>query len=166
MAGYFEDAEATHAVRRGRWLRTFDLGSIDEQGHLRVQARRVDLILSGGENVYPREVEAVLEEHPHVREAAVLPEEDPTWGQVPVAWIAFQGAPPSMDALIQHCRARLASYKVPRRFIQVSALPRNAAGKIDRALLGSDFQDRATDHFAGRSLPESWSDVGPGRHLR
>jgi acyl-CoA synthetase (AMP-forming)/AMP-acid ligase II len=95
-------------------------------------ARRQDLILSGGENVYPAEVEAVLAAAPGVEEAAVIGVPDPEWGQVPVA--AVVGGL-SEKSILDHCRARLAGYKVPKQVYRVAELPRNAGGKVDRAAL-------------------------------
>ena len=114
------------------WFRTGDLGSIDSHGRLVVHARRGDLIISGGENVYPAEVEGALLAHPDVREAAVLPAPDERWGQVGVAYVSGTA---SENALRDFLRERLARYKIPARFIFLEALPRNAAGKVDRARL-------------------------------
>jgi len=95
-----------------------------------VHARRGDLIVSGGENVYPAEVEAALLEHPAVREAAVLPASDERWGQVGLAYVVTTA---SDGELRDFLRTRLAKYKVPARFVHLRELPRNAAGKVDRA---------------------------------
>lgn len=115
----------------GEWLRTKDLGHLDSRGRLTVHARRVDLIVSGGENIYPAEVEAVLSESPLVLDVAVAPMADETWGQVPVAFVVWRGAPMA-EALDAHARARLAGFKVPRRWVTVESLPRNASGKLLR----------------------------------
>lgn len=114
------------------WFHTGDLGELDSRGRLRVHARRTDLIISGGENVYPAEVEAALLAHPLVREAAVLPAPDERWGQVGVAYVATTAAESELRDFL---RDRLAKFKVPARFVVVPALPRNAAGKVDRAAL-------------------------------
>jgi len=116
------------------WFRTGDLGELDARGRLVVHARRSDLIVSGGENVYPAEVEAALRTHPDVVECAVLPWPDEHLGQV--GWAAVVVRRPVVEReLREHCRARLAGFKVPRRFVLVDALPRNAGGKMDRAAL-------------------------------
>jgi O-succinylbenzoic acid--CoA ligase len=117
------------------WFRTGDLGSIDSHGRLVVHARRGDLIISGGENVYPAEVEGALLAHPGVREAAVLPAPDERWGQVGVAYVSGTA---SENVLRDFLRERLARYKIPARFVFLEALPRNAAGKVDRSRLASD----------------------------
>lgn len=115
----------------GEWLRTKDLGHLDSRGRLTVHARRVDLIVSGGENIYPAEVEAVLAESALVLDVAVGPMADETWGQVPVAFIVWRSAADA-GSLEAHARARLAGFKVPRRWVTVESLPRNASGKLLR----------------------------------
>ena len=123
----------------GPWLSTKDLGSLDERGRLTVHARRVDLIVSGGENVYPAEVEAVLRESGLVDDVAVVPVEDETWGQVPVAIVVWK-AEPEDAGLLAFARARLAGFKVPRRLVARAELPRNASGKLLRhVLMGAGF---------------------------
>jgi O-succinylbenzoic acid--CoA ligase len=132
MAGYLDDAQATAEALRQGWLLTGDLGRLDGRGRLTVLARRTDLILSGGENVYPAEVEAVLATHPAVVEVAVVGRPDARWGQVPVAVVVPRpGA--SLGELRPWVGARLAAFKVPAEVLPVSALPRTAAGKVDRA---------------------------------
>jgi O-succinylbenzoic acid--CoA ligase len=118
------------------WLHTKDLGSLDERSRLTIHARRVDLIISGGENVYPAEVEAVLGESPLVEDVAVAPRADTTWGQVPVAFVVWR-AGPQPQALLTFARERLAAFKVPREVVSVAALPRNANGKLLRHHLGA-----------------------------
>lgn len=132
FAGYFGDEAETHQTLWKGWLRTRDLGALDERGRLRVFSRRTDLIISGGENVYPAEIEAVLLATAGVREAAVLGVADPRWGQVPVAVISGTADEAS---LVRACEARLARFKQPRRFLFVPELPRNATGKVDRLRL-------------------------------
>jgi len=124
------------------WFATGDLGSLDERGRLVVHARRGDLIVSGGENVYPAEVEAALLAHPDVLECAVLPCPDEELGQVGHAAVVVRGLLGDAE-LRGHCRARLAAFKVPRRFVLLDALPRNAAGKVDREALARLLQTGA-----------------------
>jgi o-succinylbenzoate---CoA ligase len=134
MAGYLDDAEASAAALADGWLRTGDVGTLDNQGRLHVLARRFDLILSGGENVYPAEVEAVLSAHPAVAEAAVVGRADRAWGEVPVAAVVLRpGA--ALEGLTDWVRNRLASFKVPRDVVVLPALPRTALEKVDRAAL-------------------------------
>ncbi|MDQ3810277.1 MAG: o-succinylbenzoate--CoA ligase [Chloroflexota bacterium] len=119
-----------HPPRTG-WLSTGDLGYLDDDGYLFVLDRREDLIVSGGENVYPAEVEAALLAHPLVEDAGVFGLADAEWGLVPAAVVKTR-APIQVEELVRFCRARIAGYKVPRRVTFADALPRNAAGKLLR----------------------------------
>ena len=121
-------------VSQPGWLQTKDLGELDSQGRLIVLSRRTDLIVSGGENVYPAELERVLAGHPAVREVAVGARADAKWGQVPVAALVWRSAPEDLTAW---CRERLAAFKVPKAFISLESLPRNANGKVDRRALAA-----------------------------
>jgi malonyl-CoA/methylmalonyl-CoA synthetase len=142
FSGYWRDPEKTAAsfVGRpdgGRWFRTGDLARRDpETGYVTLLGRRHDLILRGGLNVYPREIEEVLAAFPGVREAAVAGRPDPEWGEVPVAWIVPEDSPSphgiDPDALLAHCRTHLAPFKVPAEIRLVDDLPRNALGKLQR----------------------------------
>ncbi len=146
--GYHARPEATAAALRDGWLHTGDLGYLDPEGYLYVVDRRSDLIISGGENVYPAEIEAALLAHPAVAEAGVVGVADPRWGQVPVAWIVPRAeAAPDVAALLAFCRERLAAYKMPRRIIVAAELPRTASGKLRRAALRErlDTSDSAPD---------------------
>jgi O-succinylbenzoic acid--CoA ligase len=136
MQGYLNHPEASARVLRGGWLHTGDIGCLDAQGALRVLDRRDDLIVSGGENVYPAEVESVLLEHPSVAEAGVAGVPDADLGSRVAAWIvAAPGSVLSVEELERHCRARLAGYKRPREYRLVDALPRTASGKLLRRQL-------------------------------
>lgn len=136
MAGYDHRPEETARALAGGWLHTGDVGYLDEQGYLYVLDRREDLIISGGENVYPAEVEGVLQEHPAVAEAGVVGLPDATWGQAVLAAVRLRpGFEASEEALRQFCRERLARYKVPARILFVEALPRTASGKLLRRRL-------------------------------
>lgn len=140
MAGYYQDPDATALAFDGDWLRSGDIGTMDGAGCLRVLDRRTDLIISGGENVYPAQVEAVLLAHPHVQEAGVVAVSDPEWGQRPLAFVVLaDGARASSTELLAHCRARLAAFKVPTAVHIVDALPRTAAGKLQRHRLRERF---------------------------
>jgi len=134
MLGYDGDPSATTSALDSGWLRTRDLGTLDAQGHLTVHARRSDLILSGGENVYPAEIEAALLAIPGVVDAAVVGRDDATWGQVPIAGVVLaNGAvPQSIDDALA---TRLPRFKRPRALVALPELPRNAMGKVDRAKL-------------------------------
>ncbi len=133
FVGYDRRPAETTAALAGGWLRTGDLGSIDEAGCLTVVDRRDDLVVSGGENIYPAEIEAVLLAHAAVEDAAVVARPDARWGSVPVAAVvARPGCSIDPAELAAHCRARLAAYKVPVAFQPVAALPRSAGGKLLR----------------------------------
>jgi len=139
MRGYVQRPEETAKTLRGGWLHTGDIAVRASDGSLGILERRSDLIISGGENVYPSEVEAVLLEHPAVAEAAVAGIPDGDFGQRPAAWLVFRpGAAPEDEQLRAFCCSRLAGYKVPVAFHGVAALPRNASGKLlRRELSGS-----------------------------
>ncbi|MBA2764356.1 MAG: AMP-binding protein [Thermoleophilaceae bacterium] len=116
------------------WLRTGDLGRIDDAGLLQIEGRVKDLIVTGGENVGPAEVEQALLSHPAVSDAAVLGVPDPEWGEAIVALVILRDAVEDVE-LLDHCRERISSYKIPKRIERVQELPRNAAGKLLRAEL-------------------------------
>jgi O-succinylbenzoic acid--CoA ligase len=135
MAGYFDRPNATARALDGGWLHTGDIGRLDEDGYLYVLDRRDDLIISGGENVYPAEVESALLAHHAVAEVGVIGVDDHEWGRSVVAVVRLSD-PADMNELEAHCRAQLAGYKVPREFrIVTDPLPRTASGKIRRAAL-------------------------------
>ena len=119
------------------WFRTGDLGSLSADGYLTIAGRSKDLVISGGLNVYPKEVETVLDELPQVRESAVLGLPDPDLGETVVAVVvaaeAVGAGELDLDVLRAACRSRLAAYKLPRRVVVVPELPRNAMGKVEKA---------------------------------
>jgi malonyl-CoA/methylmalonyl-CoA synthetase len=133
-AGYWRRPEATAAAWRDGWFRTGDIGVLAPDGYLTLQGRRSDLIISGGFNIYPREMEELLLEQPGVKEAAVVGAPDPVRGEVPVAYVV---AGPDFDeaAVAARLREQLASFKQPRAFVRVPALPRTALGKVQKHLL-------------------------------
>jgi long-chain acyl-CoA synthetase len=131
MAGYWDNAEATAETLRGGWLHTGDLGMFDEHGYLTLTGRSKDLIISGGANVYPREVEEVLVRAPGVAEASVIGRPDPDWGEVVIAYVvAESGARAEPDALDRFCLEHLARFKRPKTYRFVAELPKNAYGKV------------------------------------
>jgi o-succinylbenzoate---CoA ligase len=133
MAGYFRNPEATARTLRDGWLHTGDMGYLDEEGDLWLVQRRSDIIISGGENIYPAEVEAILRRHPGVVDACVVGVPDSEWGQRVAAMVQL-AAGISVDAtdLIEFLRQKLAGYKVPRLISFVETLPQTASGKIER----------------------------------
>ena len=131
MAGYHQQPEATCEAFAGEWFHSGDLARIDEEGYLWLVDRKKDMIVSGGENVYPAEVERTLLDHPAVAEAAVIGVPHPRWVETPIAFVVLTGqAEVGAADLIAHCRQYLASFKKPSAVIMVDELPRNAAGKI------------------------------------
>lgn len=135
-SGYWQREQATKEAIRDGWLYTGDIGYVDADGFLYVLDRRSDLLISGGENVYPAEIESVLISHPAVAEAGVTGIRDRRWGQVPVAFVVLHaGKDVTEQDLITFCRKRLARYKVPVHVQFVDALPRNSANKLLRRKL-------------------------------
>jgi len=132
--GYWRRDDATRAAFVDGWFRTGDLAERSGDGYYTLSGRRSDLIISGGFNIYPREIEEFLEEQDEVAEAAVRGVPDRMRGEVPVAYVVLK-IPIEPAVLDQRCRARLASFKVPREFIPVERLPRNAMGKVQKHLL-------------------------------
>ncbi len=140
MSGYLRNPEATAEALRDGWLHTGDIGYIDPHGNLHVLDRRADLIVSGGENVYPAEVEEVLRSHPAVLDAAAFGVPDERWGQRVIAAIVPRpDNKPDEEDLTAFCKTRLASYKVPASLPIVAQLPRNAAGKLLRRTLREEW---------------------------
>jgi fatty-acyl-CoA synthase len=139
--GYWNRPEATReAFTDGGWLRTGDAVRVDGEGFFTVVDRWKDMYISGGENVYPAEVENVLYRHPAVAEAAVIGVPDPTWGEVGRAVVVPRpGEAPAEAELLAHCAAGLARYKVPRSVVFAEALPRNATGKVHKPTLRRQF---------------------------
>jgi len=134
--GYLHRPEATQEKIRDGWLHTGDIGIIDQDGFLYILDRRSDLIISGGENIYPAEIEAVLLSHADIEEAGVTGLEDKKWGQVPVAFIVKKAESNLTSIeLQQFCLNHLAKYKIPKQFYFVDKLPRNAAKKLLRRTL-------------------------------
>ena len=127
MAGYWQNPQASAATLRGGWLHTGDVGAFDADGYLTLKDRSNDLIVSGGSNVYPREVEEVLLRHAQVREVSVIGRPDRDWGEVVVAYVVGGASPAALDAL---CLDHIARFKRPKDYVFVDALPKNNYGKI------------------------------------
>jgi malonyl-CoA/methylmalonyl-CoA synthetase len=133
-AGYWKRADANAASFTDGWFHTGDIGVRAADGYITLEGRRSDLIISGGFNIYPREIEEVLMEQPGIREASVVGRADAARGEVPVAYLVAD-SPIDAAALDARLRTQLASFKIPRAFIQVDALPRTALGKVQKHLL-------------------------------
>jgi fatty-acyl-CoA synthase len=133
MLGYWNQPDETARVLRDGWLRTGDLAQRDAEGFLTLVGRAREMFISGGENVYPAQVEGVYHEHPDVREIAVVAVPDERWGEVGRAYVVLEpGARLDAEALRAWGRERIAAFKVPRSFVAVGALPRNASGKVQK----------------------------------
>ncbi len=131
MRGYWNRPEATEQALRGGWMHTGDAGTMDDAGYLYIQDRVKDMIVSGGENVYPREVEELLYQHPAVAEAAVIGVPDDTWGEAVKAIVVVrEGHQVTADELAGMLEGKLADYKRPRSVDFIDALPRNPSGKV------------------------------------
>ena len=131
MKGYWKREEATAKTVVDGWLHTGDAGYLDDEGYLYIKDRVKDLVISGGENIYPAEVENTLMSHPAIADAAVIGVPDETWGEVPLAvLVAGDQGRISLEELTIHCRKTLAGFKVPKHLEYVDMLPRNPSGKI------------------------------------
>jgi long-chain acyl-CoA synthetase len=127
MTGYWRDPEASARTLRGSWLHTGDVGALDADGYLTLKDRSKDVVISGGSNIYPREIEEVLLTHPGVREVSVIGRPDREWGEVVVAYVVGEAAPNDLDGL---CLDAVARFKRPKDYVFVDALPKNNYGKI------------------------------------
>jgi len=147
MTGYWRNPEASAATLRGGWLHTGDVGAFDADGYLTLKDRSKDVIISGGSNIYPREVEEVLLQHAQVREVSVIGRPDPEWGEVVVAYVVGEADRGELDAL---CLDGIARFKRPKDYVFVSALPKNNYGKILKTEL-RERDARQTKDRDGRS---------------
>jgi len=139
MQGYFRNPEATRGAIRDGWLHTGDLARMDEEGYFYIVDRKKDMLVSGGENIYPREVEEVLYTHPEISDAAVVGMPDATWGECVKAFVVRKpGSRLDAEAVIEYCRTKLASYKKPKTVEFLDVIPRSASGKA----LKNQLRDR------------------------
>jgi fatty-acyl-CoA synthase len=158
---YWGNAAATAEALREGWYHSGDIGTRDADGHFFIHDRKKNMIVSGGENIYPAEVERVLLQHPGIAEAAVIGRPDARWQEVPIAYLVPRaGAAPSFAEIEGFCVAQLARYKVPREYVIVESLPRNAMGKIQHFKL-KDLIAGAAE--AGGREREANEDRGTGR---
>jgi long-chain acyl-CoA synthetase len=127
MPGYWENLEANARTMKDGWLHTGDIGAVDANGYMTLKDRSKDVIISGGSNIYPREVEEVLLTHPDVREVSLIGRQDAEWGEVVVAYVAGKAEPKDLDAL---CLSKIARFKRPKEYVFIDALPKNSYGKI------------------------------------
>lgn len=139
MRGYWENPEATAAALRGGWLHTGDIGQFDRGGRLRVLDRRHDTIISGGTNIYPKEVEDVIAAHPAVREVIAFGLPDAEWGESVAVAVVADDPQLDQEAVLAFCKASLASFKKPKHVFFTSELPKNAYGKVLRRALKEEY---------------------------
>lgn len=131
--GYWKQPELTSRKIKDGWLLTGDMGTLDAAGYLYIIDRKDDMIISGGENVYPNEVESILAAHPAVKEVAAVGLPDEKWGEAVIAVVAlWQGMLVNEEELFKYCRERIAGYKMPKRIVITDTLPKTASGKILR----------------------------------
>jgi acyl-CoA synthetase (AMP-forming)/AMP-acid ligase II len=141
MSGYWKDEEKTQkTIDKEGWVHTSDMGYMDEDGYFYLAGRATDMIIRGGENIAPEEVEAVVRSHPKIEDVAVIGVPDEDWGEVPKAVVVLKpGETATPEEIIEHCRANLASFKRPRSVVFVDELPRNPMGKILKRVLREQF---------------------------
>lgn len=131
MVGYFQNPEATQRAVRQGWFHTGDMGKMDEEGYVYIVDRKDDMIISGGENIYPKEVESILQTHSKILEVAVIPRPDPMWVQrVHAVVVVKPGESLKEEEVMAYCEGKIASFKKPRSVSFLGALPRSAAGKV------------------------------------
>jgi acyl-CoA synthetase (AMP-forming)/AMP-acid ligase II len=139
MLGYWRNPQATREAVRQGWLHSGDVARMDAEGYVYLCDRLKDMIVTGGTNVYPREVEAVLLEHPALVDVAVIGIPDAKWGEALLAVCVCKGGPPQEEELVTFCRERLGGFKIPRRYSFVDALPRNPSGKVLKRVLREPY---------------------------
>ena len=152
MTGYYGQPEATRAsIMPDGWLRTGDLGTMDSRGYLKITGRLKDMIIRGGMNLYPKEIEDVIFDHPAVSQIAVIGIPDEKWGEIVAAVILPKDArnPPPVDDLFAWCRANLSPQKTPERWFFVEQYPLTSTGKIQKNVLVEWVRDN-------RIVPEQW----------
>ncbi len=144
MNGYWRDEDATREALVNGWLRTGDIGSFDADGYLTLRDRSKDVIISGGSNVYPREVEEVLLSHPRVEETSVIGRPDPEWGEVVVAYVVGDHdlGDPDLGELDRICLDNIARFKRPKEYVVIGELPKNSTGKVLKNALRKADQSR------------------------
>jgi acyl-CoA synthetase (AMP-forming)/AMP-acid ligase II len=156
MLGYWKNPELTAERLRDGWLHTGDMGMIDEDGFIFLVGRKDDMIITGGENVYPREVEDVILMHPAVAECAVVGMPDPVWGGQVVAFVVLRsGHSVSAEEIVAFCETKLAGYKKPRRVEFVEDLPKTMIGKVSRREVRDAHRRREDSNPAPTSSTEN-----------
>ena len=144
MVGYWNRPDATAQTMRDGWLHTGDVGSVDEEGFLTIRDRMKDMLISGGENVYPAEIENLLLSHPGVSDAAVIGLPSPKWGEVPLAVVVKNDPDLSETDVLEWCKGKLAAFKRPKVAVFIDAIPRNPTGKILKRVLRDTYETSLT----------------------
>jgi len=143
MKGYYKDRKATKEALKGGWLHTGDLGRMDEEGYVCIVDRKKDMIVSGGENIYPREIEELLYHHPKIRDVAIIGVPNPIWGELVKAFVVLKdGEMMREEEVIEYCKSHLASYKKPKFVEFVESLPRNPSGKVLKTELRERYKSQ------------------------
>lgn len=137
FVGYWKNQQATNDTLQKGWLHTGDLAKYDHDGYYYIVGRKKDMIISGGENIYPIEVEQVLLSHPSVEEASVIGIKDEKWGEIVIAFIVASNPNATKEVILNHCKGRLAQYKLPKQIHFIEEMPKTAIGKIDKVKLCS-----------------------------
>jgi fatty-acyl-CoA synthase len=137
MHGYWDDAEKTsEAIDKGGWMHSGDLATIDDEGYCNIVGRLKDMIIRGGENIYPREIEEFLFRHPKIEDVAVVGVPDPKYGEEVCAWIKLRvGESATAEEIVAFCRGQIAHYKIPRYIRFVDEFPITATGKIQKFII-------------------------------
>ncbi|MFQ6618919.1 MAG: class I adenylate-forming enzyme family protein, partial [Fidelibacterota bacterium] len=145
MVGYYKNPEATAETLRNGWLHTGDLGYVDEEGYFYIVGRKKEMIIRGGENIYPKEIEEVLYRHPKIAEAAVVGLPDKIWGEEVSAFIVLKlGESLSEEEVIAYCKEHLADYKCPQKVMFTGVFPKTATGKIQKGKLRELYSSSIT----------------------
>jgi acyl-CoA synthetase (AMP-forming)/AMP-acid ligase II len=145
MKGYWRRPEATAETLRDGWLHSGDIATIDAEGFVYIQDRKKDMFITGGENVYPAEVENVILQHPGVGDVAVIGQPSEKWGESGFAVVVRKDPALDAAAVLAHCQGRLARFKQPRGVAFVDAIPRNPSGKALKRILREQFPGPAPD---------------------
>jgi long-chain acyl-CoA synthetase len=145
LKGYYKDPDATAKAFRNGWFHTGDIGYRDDEGFFYIVDRKSDMIIRGGENIYPREIDEVLYQHPAILAAATIGIPDPLYGEEVTSFVVLKdGANAAADDLIAFCRERLADYKCPKTIRLVMEIPKGPTGKLLKRELSADYGDSST----------------------
>jgi fatty-acyl-CoA synthase len=155
FAGYYENPEANAKSFRDGWFRTGDLGHMDEQGFVYITGRASDMYISGGSNIYPREIEEKILTHPAIAEVAVLGVPDPVWGEVGIAVCVAREAGLSEAAIAEFLGEKIPRYKMPKRFVFFDALPKSGYGKVPKRLVRDELEKRGLVPASGSKGPSA-----------